>query len=422
LSGQPEDYETSCREIISILDEPPPSQFSKPSISQIGLITWAYRVADDPVLLSSIRPSIKSDYLHSQLLVLEYLQFALSECEQTVEAGKTVGESEQHLKKAYAFLAAALGTTNPTSLAVGLKAAEAMLPHEILFLKPGDSIQEAVDRLADGGAIFLEPGEYQDQCVVVVGPIWISRSPNASSRVRIGGGHAGEPVFLARGEAADIEFSGLTITDGSSAIRLEANASCWVSDCTLIENDFAGAEATGTSAMIITDSLVRGNYMYGVIATGAARVSLAYCDISLNVFANMQSIGAGIAASDHTTLNAQDCSVIGNSGYGIILSGSAAFSATMLSITYNQHSGLHLQQASQAYLVECRIAINGYWDISTYNPDCYAEHNDDWQPAKVFTGSLEGIDNTSQVYSDGFRTCLGDYALPEGFFPPPRGK
>ncbi|MBU1048570.1 right-handed parallel beta-helix repeat-containing protein [Candidatus Bipolaricaulota bacterium] len=416
LSGQPEDYAAHCQEIIRILTQPPSVDADTTFVSGVGLIEWAKHASDDPALLSAVRPSIQVSYLYSQLLVQGYLELALSECELANEPEQAVADIELHLKRTYAFLTTALGTKDSATTSDGLRAAEDILPQEVLFLEPGDSIQEAVDRLADGGAIFLKPGGYQDQHVILTRSIWLARLPGTSSRVRISGGHAGDPVFLATGETGDIEFSDLTITEGSSAIRSEAHASCWVSNCYLIENDSAGVEVAENSSMTITDCQVRGNRVYGVIVSDEARVSLACSDISLNVFINLLSIGAGLVAGDHTTVTVRDCVMIGNSGYGVILTGNAALSATNLNISYSQHGGLHLQQASQAYLSACRIGVNGHWDISTYNADCYVNHNDDWQSEKAFTGSLSGIDNTSQTAGKQPSVCLGSLSLPEGFF------
>ena len=415
LNAQPEDHVAHSREIISILTGASSSESDVALASPIGLIDWAEHAADDPALLSAIRPSIQTNYLYSYLLVVEYLELALSECEQTLAPGQTLNGGELHLKRAYAFLSTALGTSDAAFSADGLKAAEAILPREVSFLSPGDSIQAAVDGLASGGAIFLNAGEYGDQQVILAESIWISRSPAATMQVRIVG-RAGFPAFLARGDNVEIELSDLTIAEGYSAIRSEETASCWISDCTLIDNTFAGVEVTANSVMTLTDSRLRGNDLYGVFVTDTARVALANCDVSLNASPTAQSIGAGIAATDHATLNAQDCSMIGNLGYGIILSGSAILSATNLDIIYSQHSGIHLQQASHAYIATCHIASNGYWDISTYNNDCYAEHASSWNPEKAFTGRLEGIDNSTQAYDGHIRTCLGDYVLPDDFF------
>lgn len=415
LSGQPEDHATHCQEIINILSKPPEGVPDASLASRIGLIDWADHAADDPVLLLSVRPSTQTTSLYSHVLVLGYLELALAECQQALESGKTFSTRELHLKKAYAFLSTALGTPDTTFSVNGLKAAEDILPREVVFLMPGDSIQEAVDSLEDGGVIFLEAGEYRDQYAIISESIWISRSPNSSMQVRLVG-RSGYPVFLLRGSAADIELSDLTIAEGYTGVRLEESVSCWISDCVIIDNDFAGIEATANSVMTIVGSHVRGNYLYGLLASDTARIALVDCDISLNVFINTRYLGAGIAASGHVTVNAQDCSMIGNAGYGIILSGNATLAADNLYLLYSRRSGVHLQQESQASLTACHIAINGYSDISTYDPDCYAEHNEDWSPERTFTGSLKGIDNSTELYDGSIRTCLGSYALPEGFF------
>jgi hypothetical protein len=414
LSGQPEDHATHCQEIINILSKPPVGGLEASVASPIGLIDWADHAADDPTLLLVVRPSTQTTFLYSHALVLGYLELALAECEQALESSKTFSARELHLKKAYAFLSTALGTPDTTFSVNGLKAAEDVLPREIVFLSPGDSIQNAVDGLADGGVVFLEAGEYRDQYTVVSKSIWISRSPNTSMQVRLVG-RSGFPIFLLRG-AADIELSDLTIAEGYTGVRLEESASCWISDCVIIDNEFAGIEATANSVMTLVGARIRRNYLYGLLASDTARVALVDCDISLNVFINTRYLGAGIAASGNVTINAQDCAMIGNAGYGIILSGDATLAADNLYLIYCRRSGIHLQQASQASLTTCYIAINGYSDISIYSPECYSEHNEDWSPERAFTGNLEGIDNSTELYHGVIRTCLGSYVLPEDFF------
>jgi parallel beta-helix repeat protein len=415
LSGQPEDQATHCQEIINILSKPPVGALDALFASPIGLIDWANHAADDPKLLLVVRPSTQTTFLYSHTLVLGYLELALAECQQALESSKTFSARELHLKKAYAFLSTALGTPDTTFSVNGLKAAEDVLPRQVVFLSPGDSIQKAVDGLPDGGVIFLEAGEYRDQYTIVSKSIWISQSPNTSMQVRLVG-RSGLPIFLLRGSAADIELSDLTIAEGYTGVRLEESASCWISDCIIIDNDFAGIEATANSAMTLVGARIRGNYLYGLLASDTARVALVDCDISLNVYINTRYLGAGIAASGNVTINAQDCSMIGNAGYGIILSGDATLSADNLYLIYSRRSGIHLQQASQASLTTCYIGINGYSDISIYSLECYAEHNEDWSPERTFTGTLEGFDNSTELYHGDIRTCLGSYALPEDFF------
>ncbi len=415
LSGQPEDLSTHCLEILSILSESPKDGLASPHASSLDLLDWVDRAAADPVLLLAVRPSLQASTLYNHSLVLDYLELALAECEQLIRMSSTTSGRELHMKKAYAFLSAALGTADSTFSVRGLKSAEAMLPSEVIFLKPGESIQEAADNLAPGGAIFLAPGEYHDEGTLISSSIWISKAPNTSMQVRIVG-QSNLPVFLMQGEQVDIELSDITIADGYSGVRLEGSVSCWMTNCVIIDNKYAGIVASENSVVMIANSRIRRNFLYGLLASHEARIGVIDCDISLNVFINTQLLGAGIAASDQVVIHVQDCFMIGNAGYGILLRGTAVLAAEGLKIIYSKRSGVHLEQGAGANISASHLAINGIADLSTYNEACYSQHDESWSIERAFIGTLEGAGNSTEIYNDDLRTCLGNDVLPEGFF------
>ena len=310
LSPEPADHRANASAIQGFLDPAATDE----NRTGPGLIRWIQEVSTNDQLLMAVWPSKRESFLRNHEQIATYLSLASQVCEEILRKPESNGGADLHLQQLYAYLTVALGTVaDPFSLA-GLADSDALLPTEIRWLAPGDSVEEAVQAIAPNGVIFLDEGEYLVSDVVIDKSIWLARSPFAKKQVRLIGLRE-RPVLRLQGEGTDIELSHLTITYGRIGVQMDGGVSSFISDCMIRENRLTGIVASATAIATLVDTQIRSNYTSGIRCQDSSKLFLLNCHISFNGFAGSLSPGQGIRISDQASISIQDSLLVGNRGY-----------------------------------------------------------------------------------------------------------
>jgi len=253
---------------------------------------------------------------------------------------------EDAFRATYAYIVAARGGFDDPFLIGGIKRLAEVVPSRAMWLRPGDSIQEAIDSLPDGGVIHLEAGTYRERIEieksltiqgssqediatgvsVLEGVEWqgaISISSRAPISVAIEG-------VTIRGSASAL-IAGLPDDEGAislslSQVTFENNETALVvsgeSQASCTQCFFDGNESSiwvlGNARVELQESVIKNGegFIAAVIAQNDAELSMVDCEIE-------NDFGCTIILTSTASLNLVDSSIRGNLGQAINVAGTA---------------------------------------------------------------------------------------------------
>ncbi len=213
------------------------------------------------------------------------------------------------------------------------------------------SLQEAVDALLPGGKLVLEPGMHMAGLTI-------------GTRVSIEAGD-GEAVLRARSEAfpvlslvdgAELHLQGATLSGGSDGLLVSAGASAVLVACT-VSGNLQGISLSYESSAQLSNCSIEGNAEGGILAAGAAQVTVTGCSIS-------SSSNYGVAAVDSARATVMDSLVTGS----------------------REEAGIVLRGTAQAVLVGNTISGNRRFGVAIFQRPCFPVP---W----AFRGQITGSSN-----------------------------
>lgn len=295
-------------------------------------------------------------------------------------------------------------------------------PVSLLFLKdlaptelsvePGQSIQAAIDLVADGGVVTIEPGTYLeaitiDKSLSLIGPSddssggvildWdvgeavISISSSAPIAVALSdltfkGGNAGWGIDV--GENATVEIQNMVFHDLGTAIRVRDGGSVTALHC-----DFTG---NGSTIVIGPRGTLTGSWCTFTDNRQAILSSWSsVCTLTDSTISGCAGDGAAISASC-TDLELRSCAIRDSVGSAIHLAGG---------------------EASRLHLVNSQLTGNGYGIDFTYG-SCNPGDDPDWiapPPSARAYGTVTGWNNNipGAEEPDGNREGAFLYSFPD---------
>jgi len=226
------------------------------------------------------------------------------------------------------------------ALAAGLLTArpwQTQLPDCQIVVRPGESIQAAIDDAQRGTVICLAQGVWTEN-LVVDKPLTLLGQ--GEGRTVINPLRRLRAIVLVEGEGADpveVKLEGLTMEGfgGGTGVTVVHSGAVEIRDCT-ISGRITGIEVADSATLFLEGSAVYDSRQSAIVLSDSARASISHSSIS------------------------------GNRGRGIWAYGSAEAEFDGCDISENSGHGLLLQDRARAKLIECSVSENaehGLWAI-----------------------------------------------------------
>lgn len=227
--------------------------------------------------------------------------------------------------------------------------------HEcVVTVRPGESIQAAVDAAEAGAIICLARGAWSEN-IVIDKPLTLAGS--GVERTSIEAARVLDPILTVSGQGSApiaVRVEGLTITGvgGGFGVAINGSAVVEISACGL-DGRLIGIQVADSAELTLSDSTVTGHRRHGVLLSGSARAGISGCRISRN-------LGPGLVLSGSAEATLVDCQVSENRERGLWLQDDAQVALDRCSVSRNRGSGLWLTGRSAARLVRSSVSEN--WD------------------------------------------------------------
>ncbi len=250
------------------------------------------------------------------------------------------------------------------AIAIGLLIARPWhtpMPECDVVLRPGHSIQAAIDAAEEGDVICLAQGQWTET-ILIDRPLTLMG--RGVERTIIDVGMAFRPAVEVSSRGTDpiaVRLEGLTISGagGGSAVEVSGDAVVQMSDC-LISGRWYGLRAAGLATVTLSDCKITGSTLRAVVLRDAARASISMSAISGNT-------GLGVWVSDSAEGTFVDCQISENGEHGFWLLDDARVELSDCIVEKNRGHGLWLTAGSTAQLDSTDISDN--WDQGIWAGD-----------------------------------------------------
>ncbi|RLC69741.1 MAG: hypothetical protein DRI26_08485 [Chloroflexi bacterium] len=228
-----------------------------------------------------------------------------------------------------------------------------------ITVRPGQSIQKAIDRAKEGDVICLSEGTWEEN--LVIGKSVTLRGAGPEKTV-IRSAQRSRPVVWIEGSGIEVVLEGLTITGAWGR---------WL----LLEQCPIGLVAKGSAKVGLKNSQVSGNGDSGLWVVDSAQVSLKNSKVSGNErglwvgdfawvsLTNSKVSGNGddgLWVEDSAWANLTDSQVSGNEGFGLFVGDSAQVSLTGSKVSGNGCNGLRVGGSAKVSLQDSQVS--GNWE------------------------------------------------------------
>jgi parallel beta-helix repeat protein len=251
-------------------------------------------------------------------------------------------------------------------------------------IRPGESIQAAIDAAPAGAVITLAAGEWQEN-VTIGKSLTLCGEGMAAVRGReaaatvVSGRGEDDPVirvYTPSEEGVSVVLTRLAVNGGKglSGLLIEGNAVVAVTDCVVSDNVWIGIFLADSSQASITGCTVSGSLCNikcaGSKATisdstvSAANEGVAVWGVATIIGCSILGNTNGITLRDSAKVTISDCTISGNpkegstdlsEGKGIGLTGSAQANINRCTISGNKLGGVILADTAQATIDDCSI-------------------------------------------------------------------
>lgn len=289
------------------------------------------------------------------------------------------------------------------AVAIGLLSArpwEAPQHECVVTVRPGESLQEAIDAAEAGAVICLARGVWTENIVIdksltlvgkggrrtVIEAPWryasvveVQGSDDGPVDVRleglaISGLGGGSAVVI--GGPTEVAISGCSISGRWYGIHVADSASLHLSDSSISETSQRGLVLSGSTQATVSGSRISDNMGVGVWVSGSAGATFVNSEIAgnsghafwlrdeaavvLNDCSVSRNWGHGLWLIGQSSVRVLRSNISGNSDQGIRADDSAVVELTATSISSNWH-GVEFGQGATAKVVNCTVSSN-MWD------------------------------------------------------------
>lgn len=273
-------------------------------------------------------------------------------------------------------------------------------PQCAVTVQPGQSIQQAINKAAEGAIICVAAGSFIENLAISKsvtlqgagqGQVTITATTLATPVLRIASStetqvqvhhfiltaKAGswDASILVEGKAnvvlQDVQLSGrgiglqvkdsarvsvqnAQITHNSVGGIAEGTSQVAFQDSQIVSNDTDGLRASGSAQVSLKKTKVSGNRSSGLSISESSRVTLSDSTVSDNGFAGLY---AG-SANDKAEITLTNTKVSGNRYAGLLIRGSAHLALSGSPVSDNGSDGLFLEDEAQARVLNSTISGN----------------------------------------------------------------
>jgi len=328
--------------------------------------------------------------------------------EHALAEGTPSESAQQHAAEAYALLFAARGDpVSPFALG-GLRGAIAALPDAIITIKPGDSLQEAVDRVLPGGTVILKPGNYMlhESLRVRSSMTFMGESTDAREVVLAMGSREETALIVGRIGSEipiSVRVANLTVIGGRIGISIASDNGIMAGGSHDVRLTNVTIQDASLAALYVTSGVTTARNcrlenagQFGLAALWLARITMTDCHISgngapgISDLAHFPTSGVLVSASSHVEL--LDCSIRNSGRYGVSVEETGWLSLSGCEIQENGSDGIVLWDQAILLIEACTVQGNDGWGLRAHSPDCTPS---DLAPLSMHyhAGSLVGTAN-----------------------------
>jgi len=243
-----------------------------------------------------------------------------------------------------------------------------------IWVRPGESIQAAIDRAWPGALITVEPGVYRETLDI-----------STSLTLRgMGGTVVIEPVagqiglFVRIADEAGVRLEDFTVRRATVGIQVSANTMCSlegveISDCE------TGIQALERTQLSLSECTFRRNDT-ALRALGRSEVSVSSCTIE-----GSQGDVAAVIVQELASVAIDWTDVIGGLGSGLLALDEAQVSIQRSLLRFNDGDGIVVAEAATIYLDNVGCLGNDGYGLRTITDACPHESI---SPMPSFTGEI----------------------------------
>jgi len=241
----------------------------------------------------------------------------------------------------------------PTILAffVGLIAVLARDQAECsVTVRPGESVQAAIDAAEAGAVICLARGEWVENIVISKS---LSLRGAGARRTTLQGAQYASPIVritAEKGEPISVSLERLIITGEGHGVTISGASTVKIKECN-ITRSWYGIEAGSSVHLTLTDSTISENRIRGIVLIGSSQADIH----NSHILGNM---GPGVWLSDSAKARFSECEIARNSGHGLWVRDEAQVELIGCSVFGNKGHGLWLKGRSRAKVRRCEISEN----------------------------------------------------------------
>jgi parallel beta-helix repeat protein len=226
-----------------------------------------------------------------------------------------------------------------------------------LTVRPGESIQAAVDSAPEGAVICLPEGEWMEYVTIEKS---LTLRGAGSDRTTIRGKSPDGPVVRVRRPAGVVTIQDLTLTGAQGGkfghgLTAQDASVVRVSGCLVSANTCHGIVLLGHAQGIVSNSTIRDNLLNGVVTYQNAHALIIDSEIAHNGW-------SGVTVEIDAEADVAGCTIIGNGtgtggiDVGIIVGDNARATITACTISENRNLGIGVRGSGQAVISGCKIS------------------------------------------------------------------
>jgi len=308
---------------------------------------------------------VERSFAYALQTIARFVGMAGEVAEQTAARPPVTYGDPDDMRTIYGYLLAARGGPEEIFLIGGVQTLVEQFPSRIVWVREGESVQDAIERVPEGGTIYLEPGNYR-------GPLDIAKSVTIAAY-----SNGGSPAFGA------VRIQG---HPWNVAVDVESETPISVVLRNLEIYDGAAGILTGGSVSLQLENVVVRDNLQGISVLEGAVVTAV----------NSQFLGSKSGAlllSGDGECSLQSCRIAEAAGNGVILHGDARLTAIDCSIVDGEQNGFSILDNATLHLEGTTIAGHDGYGLVAYSETCIPQG---WAAvaASYFSGTITGWGNT----------------------------
>ena len=217
-----------------------------------------------------------------------------------------------------------------------------------IWVRPGESIQYAIDRAWPGAVVTIEPGVYRETLEI---------SDDIAMR-GIGGDVIVEPVtgqdgIIIRSPNGDLRVEGLCIRNAATGINVLSGANCLAQSVEIL-GCRTGIRAAGENSDVRLSDCVLVNNGIALHVLGQASATIATCRMEESTGELASIVVEGLAVA-----RIAECTILAGAGHGIYVHGASDVSIIDSAFVGNALDGIYVDTGSSLELARSELLGNG---------------------------------------------------------------